>query len=314
MMNPNVAVFGYDEFLLAALDFFSRSQTRVSTVVFPSNRRDWRANKIREIVREKGFSTLEQPPRQQTSEFAEKLRQMKTDLIFVWSYPMILPAEIIEIPRLGCVNVHLGLLPEYRGVNGIRHALLNGEEKTGVTIHFMDAGIDSGDIIARISFPITAQDDIISLLQKSKAAGLHFLENGWRHVAAGNVRAQPQDESKAKYYSAAMSPPETIDWSKTNVEIHNLIRASVAPFDGVHTFWNGRKLVIRKSAPLHEAHQTETFGTVEKIDSRGIEITTGGGNLLVTEIEIEDKKLSDAKLADLGLKIGNTFQNSESER
>lgn len=310
MAKSKVIVFGYDELLPASIEFFSNTDTQISAVVFPSNRKDWRANKIRQIIEEKGFLTLEQPPRKEISEFTEKLRQIKPDFIYVWSYSMILPQEIIEIPKHGCINVHLGLLPEYRGVNGIRWALLNGEEKTGVTIHFMDSGIDTGDIISRVSFPITSEDDILSLMKKSKTAGLYLLKNCWQKIASGKANAIPQDESKANYYSAKMSSLETIDWSKSNIEIHNLIRASVIPFSGVYTFWNGHKLVMRKSVPTKNISKLETVGIVEKIDSDGVEIITGNGNLLVTDIEFEGNAMPYKKLKDLGLKVGSIFQNS----
>lgn len=310
MTKSNVVVFGYDELLLASLDFISRTQSRISAVVFPSNRTDRQANKIRQIVRDKGFTLLEQPPRKETSEFTKNLRRIKPDLIFVWSYSMILPEEIIKIPKYGCINVHMGLLPEYRGVNGVRWALLNGEEKTGITIHFMDSGIDTGDIIARATFPITPPDDILSLMMKSKSAGLYLLENRWRQIVSGEVIAIPQDESKAKYYSAEMSSFNAVDWSKSNVEIHNLIRASVFPFPGVYTFSKGHKLILRKSLPVKNSGSSAPGGIIEKIDFNGVEITTGNGNLLITEFDIENNILPDAKLSDFGLEVGNKFQNS----
>lgn len=310
MPRPNLIVFGYDELLLASLDFFAKTDARISAVVFPSNRTDWRANKIREIVAEKGFLMLEQPPRKEIAGFAEKLRRFKPDLIYVWSYPMILPAEILKSPKRGCVNLHFGLLPEYRGVNGVRWALLNGEEKTGVTLHLMDGGIDTGDILARVSFPITDADDILSLMKKSKMAGLHLLENCWQQIASGKAHAIPQNESQARYFSGKMSALETIDWSKPNVEIHNLIRASAFPLAGVCSFWNGRKLVFRKSVLIGEPRPTEEFGSIEKIDSGGVEIATGRGNLLVTEIEIGGSALRGAELTALGLKVGGKFQDS----
>jgi methionyl-tRNA formyltransferase len=311
MAKTNVIIFGYDELLTASLEFFSRTRNRISAVVFPSNRTDWRAAKIRQIVREKGLLTLEQPPRNKISELAKTLRRLKPDLVYAWSYPMILPEEIIDIPKYGCVNVHMGLLPEYRGVNGVRWALLKGEEKTGITIHFMDSGIDTGKIIARVSFPITAQDDILSLMKKSKSAGLYLLENCWHQIASGKVHAIPQDESKSNYYSAKISSFETIDWSKSNVEIHNLIRASVAPFPGVYTFWKDHKLILRKSVPVKNLNQSAAAGVIEKIDSNGVEITTGNGNLLVTRIEIDGKTISTAKLSDFGLRGGSQFENSK---
>jgi len=308
MTKSKVIVFGYDELLLASLEFISQTQTEIVAVVFPSNRKDWRANTVRQIVTDKGFLILEQPPSADIAEFAEKIRQINPDLIYVWSYPMILPEEIIKIPRYGSINLHIGLLPEYRGTNGVRWALLNGEEQTGVTIHFMDSGIDTGSVISRILFPITADDNILSLMQKSKTAGLHLLKHCWQQIASGRANAVNQDESKANYYSAKMFIPETIDWSKSNIEIHNLIRASVAPFPGVYTFWNGLKVFIKKSIPLQNFKLKSTFGTIEKIDVNGVEITTGNGSLLITEMEVDEKVIPNASLYDFGLRLGGQLQ------
>jgi methionyl-tRNA formyltransferase len=310
MEASKIVVFGYDELLLASLDFLSKMRATVSAVIFPSNRQDERANTIRKIVKEKGLTILEQPPANKRGEFIATLSRIAPDLILVWSYPMILPREIIEIPRYGCVNLHLGLLPEYRGVNGVRWALLNGEDKTGVTLHFMDAGIDSGDMISRVAFPIMPEDDILSLMQKSKIAGLRLLENSWTGIVSGKVGAMPQDESKANYYSAKMAPPEVIDWSKSNVQIHNLIRASVAPYPGVRTFWNDSKLVVKRSRLNDSGPAKSPPGTIEGLNASGVEIATGSGNLLITEIEIDGQVTPPSKLSELGLKAGSELRNS----
>lgn len=309
MKNTRIVIFGYDELLIASLDFFSEA-AKVSAVIFPSTRNDWRAAKVRQIVNDRGHTSLEQPPKAEENEFAEKLSAISPDLIFAWSYPMILSDKILAIPRSGCINLHMGLLPEYRGVNGIRWALLNGEEKTGVTLHYMDSGIDTGDIIARVAFPITAEDDILSLMKKSKMAGLHLLKNCWPQISSGEVHAAPQDESVAKYYSSEMAPSEIIDWSRSNIQIHNLIRASVAPFPGVHTFCSANGLDIKRSVILDSIGSAGAAGTVEKIDDDGVEIATGAGNLLVTEIEIEGLPAPISKLSELGCTVGTQLRNS----
>jgi methionyl-tRNA formyltransferase len=313
MKIPRVIAFGYDELLLESLDFLSKTQIEIAAAVFPSSRQDWRSDRIREIVKERGFSAIEQPLKKEAGEFVAKLRKLSPDLILVWSYPMILPNDVIEIPRYGCVNVHLGLLPEYRGVNGIRWALLNGEEKTGVTLHFMDAGIDTGDMIARASFPILPEDDILSLMKKSKVAGLHLLENSWNAIISGKVQTLQQDESKANYYSAGMEPSEVIDWLRSSVQIHNLIRASAAPYPGVYTHWNGSKFTVRKSLAIDVAAGT-TPGTIEKLESEGIEVATGLGRLRLTRIELEGQVIAVSKLTELGLKVGDKFQHSATSK
>ncbi|NNE99772.1 MAG: methionyl-tRNA formyltransferase [Pyrinomonadaceae bacterium] len=309
MPKKNVIIFGYDELLLTTLDLFSETDTEISAVVFPSNRADPRIDKIRSIVKGRGFRTIRQPPRKRISKFVKKLRSIKPDLIFVWSYTMILPADVVEIPKLGSVNLHMGLLPEYRGVNGIRWALINGEEETGVTLHYMDAGIDTGDIISKAKFPIDPEDDILSLMLKSRAAGLDLLKNTWHQIISGTAKASPQDESKAGYYSAKMSDIETIDWSRPSNEISCLIRASAIPFPGVSTFWNDQKLTIRKAFVQETDPAGEPHGTITNISKEGIEVATGNGKLFVTEIELDGDKTRISRLIEMGLKTGDVFSN-----
>jgi methionyl-tRNA formyltransferase len=301
-------VFGYDEILLESIGFLTAMQSEIAAVVFPSNRRGPRANKVRNIVQDNGFRTLEQPPRASIENFVKKLDSITPDLILVWSYPMILPVEVIQIPRLGCINVHLGLLPQYRGVNGVRWALLNGEDKTGVTLHFMDEGIDSGDMIANVTFPITDEDDILSLMQKSIFTGRLLLESCWPAIAAGNVERMPQDESNAAYFSAEMQPPELIDWSRTSVEIHNLIRASAAPYPGVYASLNGRRFRIVRSR-MTDGVVTAKPGTIETIDQTGIHVATGSGLIALVDVQPENAFNAGSDRAKMDLRVGDKFED-----
>jgi methionyl-tRNA formyltransferase len=308
MGSPNVIVFGYDELLLASMEFISGTQTTVSAVVFPSNRKDRRANKIREEVAERGLDILEQPPAREIGPFKNELQEKKPDLILVWSYPMILPKEVIDIPLRGCVNVHMGLLPQYRGVNGVRWALLNGEQETGVTMHYMDEGIDTGDMISRVSFPIAQEDDILSLMKKSRIAGLHLLKNTWPQIEAGTVQRMPQDESQAGYYSAAMEPAAVIDWSKPAVEIHNLIRASVRPFAGAHTTYGNRHVRVKRSEPGKARDSNEERpGSILGIAADGAEVVTGKGTLKLIEIEADEEVLQGSRMAEMGIEVGDVL-------
>ncbi len=304
--RPKVILFGYDELLLASLEFLASVDAEVSGVVFPSTRTDPRAARVREIVSEQGHSTHVQPAGNAASGFAEDLRTTSPDLFLVWSYPMILAEELLDIPRLGAVNIHPGLLPEYRGVNGIRWALLNGEPHTGVTMHFMNAGIDTGDMISRAAFPIEPADDIRTLMQKSRLAGLHLLRNLWQHIAAGTAVRMPQDHAQARYYSAAMEPPDIIDWSRPALEIHNLVRASAPPFPGVHTHFGDQRVTIRRTETLPISSHFEP-GTVAKIDDTQMHVATGDGIISVTAIELKGEPASFADLIAIGVRPGSKF-------
>lgn len=307
MSKPKVIVFGYDELLLKSLDVISQTNTDIAAVVFPSNRTDPRIQQIRNMVKGRGYFTMLQPPKKVISEFAKKIRSKKPDLIFVWSYTMILPAEIIEIPKLGAVNLHMGLLPEYRGVNGLRWALINGEKETGVTLHQMDSGIDTGAIISKVAFPIDDEDDILSLMIKSRAAGSGMLKNIWDQVTDGSAPTIQQDESKAVYYSAKMSAIETIDWTKSAKEINNLIRASAFPFPGVYTCWSNQNLTIREASVIKSDKKNDSAGEITAISPAGIDVATGLGKLLITKIEIGGEEISIFDLVESGLKPGDLF-------
>lgn len=286
MEQPRIIVFGYDRLLLASLEVLTGAEAEVAAVVVPSIRADALAGEVRAEVAARGFCTIEQPGKAAAEGFAERLAQLAPDLIFVWSYPMILPREVIEIPRLGCVNLHMGLLPQYRGVNGLKWALLNGESETGVTLHYMDEGVDTGDMIARASFPITGDDDLVSLMRKARYAGIHLLKNTWLGIADGSATRMPQDESIAGYYSSAMKPSREIDWSRPAAEIHNLIRASPPPFEGVYTFVRGERIVVRRTA-LTEPSTSERPGTIVGVNSDQIVVATGNGCLVIKEAEME---------------------------
>jgi len=309
MKTSSIIIFGYDELLLASIDFFEQSDSKIAAVVVPSNRKDPRAMQVRELVEQKGLVTLEQPSKKDSDKFLTRLRELKPDVIFVWSYPMILRQEIIDIPKNAAVNLHFGLLPEYRGVNGIRWALLNGESTTGVTLHYIDSGIDTGDIIARVSFPIEPPDDIRSLMIKSRTAGLHVLKQCWTAVETGNVTATPQNESKAAYYSAAMNPSEIVDWSKPALQIHNLIRASVAPLPGVYSLVGGKKIKFKRSIVTDRPTGEFCPGTVIEVNQMGITVATFDEALLITEAEYDGNPVAKHELASLGLSSGKVLEN-----
>jgi methionyl-tRNA formyltransferase len=299
---PRVIVFGYDQLMLTSLDALSEAGAEVIAAVFPRVRQDPRANAIREEVSSRGMETIEQPRKGEIDRFVASINALRPDVIFVWSYPMILSRELIEIPPLGCINLHMGLLPQYRGVNGLKWALLNGETQTGVTLHYIDEGIDTGDMISRVSFPIGDEDDIVSLMKKARFAGIHLMKNIWPQLVEGTVRAMPQNEADAGYYSAAMEPPREIDWSRSAREIHNRIRASARPFEGVYTLWGAKQMVLRRSEP-DDLPADKIPGTVLAVGDDGFTVATGAGRLVVKEVEVDGITIPES--GPLGIKPGS---------
>lgn len=287
MPSARVVVFGYDELVFASVGVVGGSGCEVIGVVFPSKHRDGRVEQVRDQLAARGLPLFTQPPRRDVADFAEQMRSLRPDLFVVWSYPMVLPEALLAIPRLGCVNVHLGLLPGYRGANGVQQALIHGEAETGVTLHFMDAGLDTGPLIAQARFPIHADDDIVELLRRARAAGVMLLERALPALARGSVVGVPQDESHAHYHGRRSEADDRIDWSAPSVRTANLVRALVRPFPGAFTTWHGRKLVIRRVEPTPAPNEPTPPGTVYRVGPDELAVATGDGGLLVRELELE---------------------------
>ncbi len=179
-------------------------------------------------------------------EVVQKIKELKPELIFCIGAMQIIPEEVLAIPTLGTVNLHPALLPKYRGRYSTVHALFNGETETGVTLHFMDSGIDSGPIIAQSSYPITEDDTGETLYKKFTREGakliVQFIAN-WK--SGKKINATPQNEAEATYYPKGLPNGGEIDWSWSGAQILRFIRAMTFPPYPPASFHIGkRKMVI----------------------------------------------------------------------
>ena len=211
---------------------------------------------------------------------------------------MILPGAIIDIPSHGSVNVHGGLLPEYRGGHVMQWAIINGETETGVTLHYMDEGIDTGPIIASGRFPITWQDDAVSVRNNLQKTGKELIKTWWPQISTGTAPRLVQDESVARYYRLRTSDDGEIHWSQSSSSIYNLVRALVFPWPGAFTFLRGKKIVIRSTDTL-ESQNNPIAGMVKETGANGIRVSTGEGDLRIRAVEIEGDWLEGKNLEDV---------------
>lgn len=284
-----VIVFGYGELGAAAVTALVSAGAQVVAVVAPSNRSGDDVLFIKEFARTQRLPVLVQPPRKAIEPFVLDLKKLEPDVIVVWSYPMILPLDVIQVPRQGTVNVHGGLLPEYRGGHVMQWAIINGEVETGVALHYMDEGIDTGPIIAQGRFPIQQDDDAATVRQKLKTTGIALLQEWWPAIAEGRASKIPQDETKATYHRLRTQDDGVIDWSVTSTAICRLVKALVRPWPGAFTFLNGRKLVIWKSRAL-QGSAGGPPGLVTQIDEQGARVLTGDGAVLIEESEMDGRR------------------------
>lgn len=304
MPTARVVVFGYGRLALAALDTCARIGVTPTAVVVPSNRQSPDVDMVVARARERGHCLLVQPPRTASAPFLEAVRALRPDILLVWSYSMLLSDELVALAPLGAVNVHGGLLPEYRGGHVMNWAIINGDAESGVTLHYIDSGIDTGPVIATERFPIESRDDAASVMGKIESAGELLLTTWWPAIANGTAPKANQDESRARYYRLRTAADGLIDWTQPNVAIHNQVRALVAPWPGAFTSVQGTKLVVRRSRPVDLADPTSLPGTIRHCDEHGVLVTTGSGALQLLSLEIDDASASFATLRDAGVAAG----------
>lgn len=248
-----------------------------------------------------------QPEKIKTEEFTAELEKMQPDLIVVVAFGQILSQRILDIPRLGCVNVHASLLPRYRGAAPIHWSIINGEKKTGVTTMLMDAGLDTGDMLLKDEVEITAEMTTEELHDKLMAMGGRLLAETIDGLAEGTIVPEQQDDSLSNY--AGMLKKETghIDWHKSAQDIHNLIRG-LNSWPVAWSIKDGKNYKFWKTRS--EAGKTDQApGTVVEIRKNSFCIAAGDGIVEVLEIQPPSKKRMSA--GDLirghGVEIGDVF-------
>ncbi|WP_179223876.1 methionyl-tRNA formyltransferase [Paenibacillus tyrfis] len=237
-----------------------------------------------------------QPERLRRPESVEAIRALQPDLIVTAAYGQILPKSVLDLPRLGCINIHASLLPKYRGGAPIHYAVMNGDAVTGVTIMYMAEGLDTGDMISKIEVPIEDSDTTGTMFDKLSLAGAELLEETLPDLLAGRVQPVPQNDAEAVYSPNISREQEWIDWSKPAEQLWNLVRA-LHPRPGAYTLWNGEVLKIWTCAKPAESERVPDGvqpGTVLEAGERGIAVAAGQGVLRITELQPAGKKAMNA--------------------
>ena len=254
------------------------------------------ASPVKEFAMEKGLKIYQPNKIKNNEEIIEEIKKLNPDVICVVAYGKILPKEIISIPKLGCINVHGSLLPQYRGAAPIQWAVLNGDKKTGVTTMYMDEGMDTGDMILKQEVDIGEEETTGELWERLAKIGANLLVETLKQIEKGIAPRQKQGEdfSLAPMLNKEMSK---INWStQTAQEIKNLVRG-LNPIMGAYTFLNGKKIKFWKvDVATEDDIMVENLnfirnGTVLVSDVRdGIFVKTKEGILKVLEIQGENAR------------------------
>ncbi|RKN86625.1 methionyl-tRNA formyltransferase [Paenibacillus ginsengarvi] len=232
-----------------------------------------------------------QPEKLRDPGAVDSIRDYAPDLIVTAAYGQILPKSLLALPKFGCINVHGSLLPKYRGGAPIQHAVMNGEAETGVTIMYMAAGLDTGDMISRTQVPITDEDTAGTLFDTLSAAGADLLRRTLPDLLEGRLTAVPQNEAEATYAPNISRDNERIDWSRPSLAIFNQIRG-LNPMPGAFTLWNGEvfKVWASRKPALATGASAEAPGTVLQMTDDGLQVRTGDGSLWLTQVQPAGKK------------------------
>jgi len=231
-----------------------------------------------------------QPTRLRVPGVLEQLQAWQPDLIVVAAYGKILPNAILDLPPLGCINVHASLLPKYRGAGPIQWAIACGETETGITIMRISERMDSGDIFLQKAVPIAPDDTGGSLHDKLSRLGAEVLEEALGLLKHDQVVARPQNEADATYAPLIKKEDGRVDWSREAVVIERHIRA-FNPWPSAYTTANGKLLKIFAAQVESHVHQSAVApGTIIEITPVGLVVVTGTGALTLTEVQLEGKK------------------------
>ncbi|MDB8790697.1 methionyl-tRNA formyltransferase [Romboutsia sp. 1001216sp1] len=229
-----------------------------------------------------------QPLKARDEEFVNVLKELNPDVIVVVAYGQILPKSILDIPKFGCINVHVSLLPKYRGAAPINWVIINGEEKTGVTTMYMDEGLDTGDMILQKEFALDNEITAGELHDKMMVVGAETLKETLDLIEKGCAPRTKQNHDEFSYAPMMDKSLGNIDFNKSAKDIHNLVRG-VNPWPSAYTTYDGKTMKVWKTKVLNEESQ-KSPGTILSVDKDGIKVSTLDKVILLEEIQMPGKK------------------------
>ncbi|KTD13672.1 methionyl-tRNA formyltransferase [Legionella gratiana] len=293
-MNQLTIVFaGTPSFGIPCLDALSYSNHHLKAIYTQPDRPAGRGRKLQaSAVKEWAIIhqiPVYQPVNFKTPEAIAELVALKPDVMIVIAYGLILPKAVLEIPRLGCINVHASLLPRWRGASPIQSAILHGDQETGVTIMQMDVGLDTGAMLHKVTCPIIPTETASSLHDKLAQIAAQPLLDTLNELANQTIKPEIQKNELATYANKINKEDACINWQQTAIEIDRKIRA-FNPWPIAYTFFGEEILRIHQAKVIAKPF-AETPGTVVSIDKKGLLIATGSQGLLVEKIQLPGAKI-----------------------
>jgi methionyl-tRNA formyltransferase len=304
MNDIRVVFMGTPVFAVPILEALIKEYNVVGVVTQPDSNLGnvVRYSPIKELALKNNIKVLQ--PENIKSEFYEVI-ELKPDIVITCAYGQIIPMEILKYPKYGCINVHASLLPELRGGAPIHRAIINGYSKTGITIMYMEEKMDTGDIISQAETNITDEDNVGTLHDRLSILGRDLLMETFPKIISGDINPIKQDSSKATYAWNIKREDEKIDFEKSKREVFNKIRG-LNPWPGAYCIFDGKICKVWNSRIGEGYYSNNINGEIVKIYDDGIGVKVEGGEIVLTEIQLEGKKRMPMK------EFLNGIQNKES--
>lgn len=300
-----IIYMGTPDFSVAPLEAIIRAGHEVTAVVTQPDKQKGRGKEVqmtpvKECALKHGIPVL-QPVKIKEPEAVAELKKYPADIFVVAAFGQLLTEEILNMPKFGCINIHASLLPAYRGAAPIQRVIINGEEKTGVTIQQMAKGLDTGDMLLKKEISIDPKETGGSLHDKLSAAGAELIVEALSKIEKGEVVPEKQDDALSCYAKKLDKAMGLIDFDQNAVSIERLIRG-LNPWPSAYTLYKGKTLKIWE-ADVVPLEKKEEPGTVVFVAKDFFDIATKEGALRVKSLQLEGKKKVAVKDFLLGYEI-----------
>jgi len=292
--GARVVFMGTPDFAVPVLTALIREYRVVGVVTQPDRPagrgRQVTISPVKQMALEHDLLLL-QPRSLRSPDALAQLAAWKPDVIVVAAFGQILRQDVLDLPPCGCLNVHASLLPRWRGAAPVSAAILGGDEVTGVTIMKMDAGLDTGPILAQREEPIRPDDTAATLEGRLAQLGADLLVETLPAYLAGALQPRPQPEEGVTYAKRLRKRDGRVDWSRPAVELDRQVRA-FTPWPGAFTTLRGRRLKLLRTAPLPNWRGDAPPGTVVALDD-GVAVATGEGALCLEKVQLAGRRRMD---------------------
>ncbi len=293
MSNPLKIIYaGTPEFAATALAALLETEHEVCAVYTQPDRpagrgRKLKASPVKELALEHDIE-VRQPESLKEAEAQQALAALEADVMIVAAYGLLLPKEVLEAPRLGCLNIHASLLPRWRGAAPIQRAILEGDSETGVTIMQMDVGLDTGDMLYKLATPITAEDNAQRLHDRLAELGAQAIVEALAALQAGELTPEPQDDALANYARKLSKAEAAIDWQQSAAQIARQV-AAFNPWPVAQTSLDDKVVRIWEAEAV-DGGGTAAPGSVVAEDKQGIDVACGEGALRLKRLQLPGGK------------------------